>query len=393
MALCRAQRVRQFSTGRAKVYGWGSGQVLAPMVRDTPSAIASPVRLDIAGVPYAIASGWGHSLVAVQEQERTHRILSFGLNRSGQLGFSMDEVDSAKGFVKGIPQESRIISMACGREHSMVIAQDESGHHELYAFGNNMYGQLGLGESRHNQTRQGTFVIRDSASKVTGYEGSPVQLTCGLDHTVFVTDAQKVYAMGWGADGQLGVGPHSTSDKDTPTRLARFDNKSILKLASSTDYTFALLEDRTLWVWGNSEYGQAMQGRKIDRILEPMQVPIKHDIKDIACGGPFSLVLTTEGSVLSCGYGVLGQGEQPVETLEPLRIRFPWPITQIFATTDYAACIDDAGQLYTFGLNGPHARLGLGDTAHAFEPRKVLFEDSTAVRNVALGMHHALVLS
>lgn len=67
--------------------------------------------------------------------------------------------------------------------------------------------------------------------------------------------------MGWGADGQLGQG---CDDKDIPSQVPI--DCSIKKLSSSTDFTLLLTNKHTLWTWGNSEYGQGMQGKKIDRV-------------------------------------------------------------------------------------------------------------------------------
>ncbi|RUP45577.1 hypothetical protein BC936DRAFT_147992 [Jimgerdemannia flammicorona] len=59
-------------------------------------------------------------------------------------------------------------------------------------------------------------------------------------HSRFV-DKNKLYAMGWGADGQLGLGNGSTSDRSTPSLIAGLDGRRVRKLASSTDFTMALL--------------------------------------------------------------------------------------------------------------------------------------------------------
>jgi alpha-tubulin suppressor-like RCC1 family protein len=67
--------------------------------------------------------------------------------------------------------------------------------------------------------------------------------------------------MGWSADGQLGQG---FEDKDIPSKLT-FNNQ-IKKLSSSTDFTLALSQNGKLWTWGNSEYGQGIQGKIIDRV-------------------------------------------------------------------------------------------------------------------------------
>jgi len=79
--------------------------------------------------------------------------------------------------------------------------------------------------------------------------------------------------MGWGADGQLGLGPESSSDRAVPTLIERLSWKAkgkevgrIKQISSSTDFTLALTENNQLWIWGNAEYGQCMVNKKIDRV-------------------------------------------------------------------------------------------------------------------------------
>lgn len=79
--------------------------------------------------------------------------------------------------------------------------------------------------------------------------------------------------MGWGADGQLGLGPDSSSDRSFPTLIERLSYKAngkelgrVKYISSSTDFTLALLENNEVWIWGNAEYGQCMVNKKIDRV-------------------------------------------------------------------------------------------------------------------------------
>lgn len=92
-------------------------------------------------------------------------------------------------------------------------------------------------------------------------------------------------------------------------------------------------------------------------------------------------------------------------------------IKRVFATTDYAAAITGkkgkrglicclllwmqadvcdfffhaaSGELFSWGLNGPSGRLGLGHDEHAFVPQKVPLDKPVA--DVALGTHHAISL-
>ncbi|KAI9318649.1 regulator of chromosome condensation 1/beta-lactamase-inhibitor protein II [Dichotomocladium elegans] len=357
------------------VYGWGQAHAL-PLRGIREAVFKKPVRLT--GRPdYAIndsvtmvAAGWGHSLLAT----RSDRVYGFGLNRCGQAGKQKpDRETQTCGFVFG-----KIVKLGCGREHSHIATT-----RGLYSFGNSMHGQLGLAKSK--QSHPGTFVVQSSPALVTATR--VMDIACGLDHTVFVTEDQSIYAMGWGADGQLGLG--TTTDRDEPTRLRVSFGATIKKLTGSTDFTLALTDDGRLWTWGNSEYGQGMTGSKIDRILEPIE--LEHSgVIDIAAGGPFSVVLTEDGSVHTCGYGALGLGEGVIETLKLQRIPGLSNVQRVFATTDYAAAITDSGELFTWGLNGPSGRLGLGHSHHGFVPHRVELEK--AVQDVALGTNHALAL-
>jgi alpha-tubulin suppressor-like RCC1 family protein len=84
--------------------------------------------------------------------------------------------------------------------------------------------------------------------------------------------------MGWGADGQLGLGESSSSDRCVPTLIERLSFKArgkevgkVLDISSSTDFTLALLDNKQIWIWGNSEYGQCMLNKKIDRVTSSLR--------------------------------------------------------------------------------------------------------------------------
>lgn len=120
-----------------------------------------------------------------------------------------------------------------------------------------MYGQLGLGKSK--RSNPGSLVCEKKPQYVD-FKHRIKDIVCGLDNTVIATQDKEVYAMGWGADGQLGQG---FEDKDVPSKLA-FPYQ-VEKLSSCTDFTLASTAGK-LWTWGNSEYGQGLQGRIIDRV-------------------------------------------------------------------------------------------------------------------------------
>ncbi|KAI7904447.1 regulator of chromosome condensation 1/beta-lactamase-inhibitor protein II [Cokeromyces recurvatus] len=378
--------INKFSTrGKTVLYGWGQSLALPlarghldrvfkePVCLKNEQDFALPKEQEIIN----IATGWGHSLLGTKD----HQVYAFGLNQSGQLGTSQ-----SGGLVMS---HQPIKFLACGREHSHIVTKNENGTTHLYSFGNNMYGQLGLGQNKN--TNPGKMML-EREPKVVQQQISGMNIkhiVCGLDHTILATeeenDDDSLWGMGWSADGQLGQGKE---DKDRPSKLP-LSSGQIKKLASSTDFTLALNHDGRIWVWGNSEYGQGVQGKIIDRILEPLEVKVKN-VVDIAAGGPFSVLLTNDGTVHTCGYGALGLGKEKIQTLELTKIECLKDIKKVFATTDYAAAITESGELYTWGLNGPSGRLGLGHCQHSFEPKRVNL--TQPVLDVYLGTNHALAV-
>ncbi|KAG1504675.1 hypothetical protein G6F52_012162 [Rhizopus delemar] len=334
------------TSSKTVLYGWGQ-TVALPLLKKS-RVLYEPhelKQLDDYALPkeestFQVATGWGHSLIGT-----SNVVYGFGLNKSGQLGTMACDSGHSKMTFK-----DPVKSLACGREHSHVVIESEDKKKTgLYSFGNNMYGQLGIGKNKKTTPGQ---LVAESQLRLVNFDKTIKDVACGLDNTVLTTEADgEIYAMGWGADGQLGQGQ---SDKDVPSKL---DISCMTKkISSSTDYTL-LLTNEKLYTWGNSEYGQGAQGKKIDRILEPVEIETDKDMIDVAAGGPFSVFLDHLGQVYTCGYGALGLGPEMIESLKLEKVKGLEQVSKIYASTDYAAALTVQGELFTWGLNGPSGRL------------------------------------
>lgn len=134
------------------------------------------------------------------------------MNHSGQLGSGTRDGESTFSAIDTTGME--ILAVACGREHSMLLVREEedpgngeAGHQNrkkqpnlLFAFGNSMYGQLGLGGSKDSfgqelageQVAGFVFETSPTAVQLPNPEESVVQVECGLDHTVLRTGERKM---------------------------------------------------------------------------------------------------------------------------------------------------------------------------------------------------------
>ncbi|KAJ2550597.1 hypothetical protein EV175_004005 [Coemansia sp. RSA 1933] len=299
-------------------------------------------------------------------------LAGFGLNRCQQLG----QKGSSGSVITRVP--GRVVQIACGREHSAMIVEQKDKANMVIVCGNNSYGQLGIGRGsspggsalsegsvevdQHEPQLETSGLVEVTAlNEIIRSDETPVKLQCGMDHTVILTSLGRVFAMGWGSDGQLGAGPGSTFSHDRPVQVFGLDDTPIVDISSTTDFTVALAATGRLFYWGNAEYGQCMTGEKIDQVLAPIEMPFNGDkIVDIAAGGCHVLVLSSDGRVHACGYGALGLGTGAVSTLSPATLQGVSDVEYIAASTDRCIAIDSRRRIYSWGLGNRAGRLGNG---------------------------------
>jgi alpha-tubulin suppressor-like RCC1 family protein len=81
-----------------------------------------------------------------------------------------------------------IIKIACGASHTLAL----SAKGNVWAFGNNEYGQLGTGDTKDT-------MIPKAIKDITNI----VDFACGGTHSALVNANGHVYAFGKGKNGQL----------------------------------------------------------------------------------------------------------------------------------------------------------------------------------------------
>lgn len=72
---------------------------------------------------------------------------------------------------------------------------------QVYSWGNNEDGQLGIGYQ--NKSFQETATLIKSLTRLRASK-----VACGPHHTVFVMESGEVYVCGNSEDGKLGIGPN-----------------------------------------------------------------------------------------------------------------------------------------------------------------------------------------
>ncbi|XP_050541875.1 RCC1-like G exchanging factor-like protein isoform X2 [Daktulosphaira vitifoliae] len=324
-----------------------------------------------------VACGYGFTVYAVES--KNYKLFGSGLNADSQIGYHDPRRGHPLGIIlANIPiqvkfkySDTRIKAVAAGRAHTLLLTSTEG----VYALGNNSFGQCGrkiIDNEDYTKLREANnFVLNEGISKVV----------CGQDHSLFVTKSGRVYACGWGADGQTGLGHYK--NESNPTLIeGDIKDENIVKVSSSADCCLALNDKGEVFGWGNSEYGQLLLDQNIYQVNTPRALSLNKTVGkviDIATSGSSCIVLNDEGTVFVWGFGILGKGPEFKQTSTPSPIpptlfgrnefNPSTSVKSVYGSLFYMAAITTEGNLYTWGKN-KWGQLGLGHLKDQYFPLK-----------------------
>ena len=193
-------------------------------------------------------------------------LYSWGTNLSGQLG--LGKITTFQGFSKPKVYLGKLDLITAGDQQSGMINKEG----KLRMFGSNDQGQLGLSSTNPNTPQELDWEGISSVSDVKVTE----------TETQILSGAGEIWAYGDNQSGQLGRGYTSTKADDYEHKKIGTDGWS--EVYAQNEHVYAFKSDGTLWVWGkNSKYDLGL-GYKSDYVLDPTQVEgvNKSQIKDFS---------------------------------------------------------------------------------------------------------------
>ncbi|KAK3926061.1 X-linked retinitis pigmentosa GTPase regulator [Frankliniella fusca] len=318
-------------------------------------------------------------------QRENGRVFAFGNNSWGQLGLGHKNTATMPSCVKSLKPE-KATHVACGKSHTIVSTF--SG--KVFAFGSNMDCQLGVGDTEE----------RVSPVEVTGLyagEDGVRMLAAGCQHSAVLTVDGGVYVWGSNADGQLGLGD-SVTVVDTPKRIDI--PQTIAYISCGYYHTAFVTEDGKLLMCGEGENGKLGLSRENKNIFVPTPVNINVPIRSVACGGNHTLAVTMDGDVYGFGSnlsGQLGLGREVLSFSVPecIETLLGKHVCAAACGEIHSAFLTVEGHMYTCG-DGRHGKLCVelenGDegTVHC-TPQLVSRFSQYRVKQVACGGCHTMV--
>ena len=276
-------------------------------------------------------------------------------------------------------------------DHNLALYQDGS----LYSWGDNHYGQLGLGHRQHQNTPQLIDPSHFHNKTINSIHQGPI-------HTLALMEDGSLYTWGYNVYGELGLG-HNTN-QNTPQLISpdHFENKIIQSIHTGSHHTLVLMTNGSLYAYGQNAKGQLGLGhnnnQNTPQLISPTHFPNK-TIQSIHTGYGNTLALMEDGSLYSWGYnkaGELGLGhtdnQYTPQLINPEHFHYN-TIKSIHIEFMHALALMDDGTLYTWGQND-YGQLGLDHNYDAYTPQLIdpNHFDNKTIQSIYTEENHTLAM-
>ncbi len=302
-----------------------------------------------------IAGGRQHVLAL-----RDGSVYAWGDGNRGALGSGSTSDQTTPRQVAGL---SAVTAITTGHYGSYALLGDGT----VRAWGYNDSGQLGDG----TQTRRLVPVTVKKAS------GSPLndvtQVAAGRDFAMALLGTGKVRTWGRGLDGELGNGTTPTA-QTSPVNVKKADGTAlsgVKQVAAGRNHTLALLNDGTVWAWGENGYGQVGDGTLVDKNLA-VRITGLSGVVDVEAGAEFSVAVLGNGTVKTwgrSGNGQLGNGRTATRTT-PGDVPGLTGVVGVGCGRDHTVAWTSSGAAYGWGLD-TYGQLGDGGANKRLSPVRV----------------------
>ena len=331
-------------------------------------------------------------------------IYLWGSGKDGRLANILDNSESIPNLVKS---NKNFISIIWGYHHSAGITIEG----ELFTWGKGLFGQLG---HANNQSISNPQLVSE-LSKV-----KVVQVACGWQHTIALTNDGQVFSWGYGEDGQLGHG--NTDDLFKPKLISKLKSRRITQIACGHSHSGAI-GNGDLFMWGSNPDSRLMI-EKSDNILEPsltLMSQLKNEnselfsAKYVSLGVSHSAVITRSGELFTAGSkqdGQLGADTDDKNEDDAMSVESKAfdntcsALTQVLPFGDdeapkaiavswgdsFTLVLDDTYKVSSFG-KGTHGRLGHGNESNISHPQTIKSLKKLKITNISAGWRHAAAVS
>jgi alpha-tubulin suppressor-like RCC1 family protein len=217
---------------------------------------------------------------------------------------------------------------------------------------------------------------------------SIIFVACGGDYTMMIDINNNVWAQGYNAQGQLGLG-HVTS-KDNPEMLKNIKAKFV---ACGSIHTMLIDMENNVWGCGNNAFNQlGFHSRGSQYEIIPQILPnIK--AKFVACGSDHTIIIDLDDNALGFGSSLFGQlgvanSNGIYKQLMMSKIK------SVSCGAESTILLDMENNVWGCGSN-ESGQLGMGDNELINVPTRVYWTDSeitSKAKMISCGYRHIMII-
>ncbi|KAL0478116.1 E3 ubiquitin-protein ligase HERC [Acrasis kona] len=191
-----------------------------------------------------------------------------------------------------------------------------------------------------------------------------------------------MFAFGFGGFGGMCTG--KLTDETLPIEVPVMSELNVKKVSVSLWHALLVTDEGRLYSVGRGRYGALGLGTESDLIVtEPSLVRFTESVRviDASCGKSHSLCMTSDGRVWQFGWVHTSESTREISPV-PIQIDqlFRYAVVQISAGDSHSACVTDKGEVLTWGLS------------HRF-PQVINALASEYCVKVSCGFKHAAILT
>jgi alpha-tubulin suppressor-like RCC1 family protein len=215
-------------------------------------------------------------------------LYTWGYNNQGQLGLGDTVTRESPVQVAGTNWAATSGLIEANNGVPRAIQADGS----LFTWGNNVFGTVG----------DNTVVLKSSPVQVGSEEWYAISSGRGFGLFAIKPD-KSLWAWGYNANGQLGDG--TVISRSSPVQIGALTNWE--QVSTSSYHTAAVKTDGTLWTWGRGNNGVTGHDNTVN-LSSPVQVGALSNWARVGtCFGDFVTAVKTDGTLWAWGLNNLGQ--------------------------------------------------------------------------------------
>ncbi|XP_036362484.1 regulator of chromosome condensation isoform X1 [Octopus sinensis] len=292
-------------TVSGKVYSFGCNDEGA-LGRDTTEegSETTPQLVELPGKVVQVSAGDSHSAALFEDG----KVFVWGNFRDGNGSLGLTTEGAVKEPMEYVPSEI-FVKIASGGDHLVLLTLDG----RIYTAGCGEQGQLGRIAKQFSSRggRKGLElilspqVVRFRASTKVQPKFSDIW---AIQYATFAEEKQTGHIYSWGLNNYDQLGFSDLEDRFVPQKVLSFSDQTWLDIGGGMHHTVALSSDGKVYVLGRGDYGRLGLGEAVTLANQPTRVEaLKDKVIKISAAGSVSYGITSDGKLYAWGMGTNNQ--------------------------------------------------------------------------------------